>query len=351
MASTAIATLKTYFETGDSPTQSQFTELIDSVYPREKLHITDTALAPAAAGAPTVAELQAYIDGLNATPLTVVDALAYYTGDDLPASDPTYTYWVDAAGSVTQLGSASESDTTVSPDTNTSVVATDTGIDFTVNWIAVGSVTESSGTPKWTLNGILDPAVYFGSPQTVAERDALVAASPATKVGYLVNVVDTGISEYQRWNGSAWKSIASPISGDIIYRGALAGNSNLNGDATGNAYLDGSTEVAQGDMFKVSSDGLLTTVDGANIAVKAGDNVYFNAASADAAIADAIIDIIDNTEAVMSGATVSAAGAEGNVPAPLTGDDIKLLSGAGTYVLPAVVKVLDSVDFVTAEPM
>ncbi len=61
-----------------------------------RLHITNTATAPASAGAPTVAEATTAI-GANR------NAVVYYTGDDNPASTPSYVWHVDSAGAVTLL--------------------------------------------------------------------------------------------------------------------------------------------------------------------------------------------------------------------------------------------------------
>lgn len=71
-------------------------------------HVTDTALAAsglAVAGNPTIAEIEAYV----ALATTVfADGIMYYTGDDLPASAPTYVYWIDKDGSAIKLVGGSE---------------------------------------------------------------------------------------------------------------------------------------------------------------------------------------------------------------------------------------------------
>jgi len=64
----------------------------------DRQHADDTTVAPVIAGQPTVAEIQTFVTGA-----TIADSLVYYTGDDLPASTPTYVYWADNSGVVTEL--------------------------------------------------------------------------------------------------------------------------------------------------------------------------------------------------------------------------------------------------------
>lgn len=87
--------------------------------------------------------------------------------------------------------------------------ATTDVINFTVGGNAVGNVTMlNPTTPKWTLNGIVDPAIYAGTPQTLSQRNAFTPTTPdATKKGYMAYVSDTGVEEYQYWNGTAWVSM------------------------------------------------------------------------------------------------------------------------------------------------
>ena len=94
-------------------------------------------------------------------------------------------------------------------NTDTYVESTAPGINFVVDGNPVGNVVWDTGLgmPKWTLTGGLDPAYYSGTPQTLAQRNALVATNPLTKRGWLVYVVDTGVAEYQVWDGSAWNRV------------------------------------------------------------------------------------------------------------------------------------------------
>ena len=88
-----------------------------------RAHADDTTVAPATAGAPTVAEMQIF-----STAGVYTDILMYYTGDDLPASDPTYVYWVDGAGTVTELDAPGAGDNLVTAD-----LATTTNRNHTFN--------------------------------------------------------------------------------------------------------------------------------------------------------------------------------------------------------------------------
>jgi len=60
------------------------------------LFLGNTAVAPATAGAPTLAEITAAVG-------SAVDVVAYYTGDDTSTSTPTHVYHVDSAGDVKVL--------------------------------------------------------------------------------------------------------------------------------------------------------------------------------------------------------------------------------------------------------
>ncbi|MFK7941652.1 MAG: hypothetical protein AB8B85_01880, partial [Paracoccaceae bacterium] len=60
-----------------------------------RVHVTNTAVAPAAAGEPTTAEIAAAV--------TARDVIVYYTGDDSAASTPTRVFHVDAAGVATAI--------------------------------------------------------------------------------------------------------------------------------------------------------------------------------------------------------------------------------------------------------
>lgn len=78
---------------------------------------------------------------------------------------------------------------------------------FTVDGAQVGSVEIlAGGLTKWTLDGILDPIVYAGTPQTTAQRDALTPSA-----GYMVYNATT--SQYEYYNGSTWLAMSGTSPG------------------------------------------------------------------------------------------------------------------------------------------
>lgn len=91
-----------------------------------------------------------------------------------------------------------------SPNLLTYIESTDPMIEFVVNGVQVGTVTETAGLPKWTLAGILDPTAYSGTARTIAQRDALAPAP-----GWLVYVSDGPVNEYQMWDGVTWVPLGS----------------------------------------------------------------------------------------------------------------------------------------------
>lgn len=118
-------------------------------------------------------------------------------------------------------------------------------------------------------------------------------------------------------------AIQSLVAGGVTYRGGLAGTADLTSDSTGNAYLDGASEVGRGDLFKITSPGSLTVSDG-SVTVSAGDNIYIAEGRADSAITVADIDVIDNSESV-----TSVAGKIGAVI--LNTDDVTELGASNLY--------------------
>jgi hypothetical protein len=122
-----------------------------------------------------------------------------------PAGDASLT--VGAAG----LKLASTNGNTTSPDGQTYVKAVNGQIQFFVGNTQVGSVEIDTGTglPKWNQDGLLDPVSYIGTPQTIAQRNALSTALPAAR--HIVMVVDTGVNEYQWWNGTAWSAFGATV--------------------------------------------------------------------------------------------------------------------------------------------
>lgn len=88
-----------------------------------------------------------------------------------------------------------------SPDGNTYTRSDNGEIIFVVNGVQVGQTTIIGGMTKWTLDGILDPIIYAGTPRTIAQRDAITFP----QAGYLVYIHDGLIKEYQYFDGIQWK--------------------------------------------------------------------------------------------------------------------------------------------------
>lgn len=76
----------------------------DHFLPKNLVHITETAVAPATAGQPTLAEIQAAVTTAGYT-----DRAIKYTGTDTSTDAPTYTYWADRAGIVLPMDKPSGS--------------------------------------------------------------------------------------------------------------------------------------------------------------------------------------------------------------------------------------------------
>jgi len=163
--------------------------------------VLSTDIPSAVVGAPTAAEVKAWNDAL-VTPNA--DRLIYLTDNDLPSGTVTKVFSVDLSQQV--LAVTGQESLAISVDGNTYLQSTNGIIDFVVDGNPVGDVVwdYDLGMPKWTLMGGLDPSYYAGTPQTIAQRDALVATNPMTKRGWLVYVVDTGVEQYQVWNGMNW---------------------------------------------------------------------------------------------------------------------------------------------------
>ena len=138
-----------------------------------------------------------------------------YVGPDDFAANPVGLWVKD--GAVARLFvqvTADVADRLESSDTNTYIDPLNGTLNFVVDGNPVGNVTwdPGLGMPKWTLSGGLDPAYYAGTPQTLAQRNALVATNPLAKAGWLVYVVDTGVNQYQVWTGSAWVPVGAGAS-------------------------------------------------------------------------------------------------------------------------------------------
>ena len=71
---------------------------IQSPVEKDRVHADATTVGAVAIALPTLADIAAFALAGSHT-----DVVMYYTGDDLPASDPTHVYHVDASGAVTLL--------------------------------------------------------------------------------------------------------------------------------------------------------------------------------------------------------------------------------------------------------
>ena len=120
-------------------------------------HADNTTIAPASAGAPTLSEATVF-----AAAASFKNGLLYYTGDDLPASTPTYAWWIDTAGVATLLVSPASIAQPYSFATYTMTAGGDPGPVSPsgpfFNWQRVGdsevtNIVENvtSGISSWTL--------------------------------------------------------------------------------------------------------------------------------------------------------------------------------------------------------
>ncbi len=105
--------------------------------------------------------------------------------------------------------------------------------------------------------------------------------SPLTKKGYLVYVVDTGVEEYQVWNGSSWITVGRPDTNFL--------NSDLTGGTNRAHDFDGASQTWN-DVggFNVNATGpgsiVLSHVDsnvtvksdGVSLAIGAADDLRIN---------------------------------------------------------------------------
>lgn len=90
---------------------------------------------------------------------------------------------------------------------------------------------------------------------------------------------------------------------------------------TDTLLADKQDKLIAGSNIQIASDG--KTISATDTTYTAGTNVQISAGN--------VISATDTTYSAFTGATSSAAGAEGLVPAPVAGDDMKYLSGDGTW--------------------
>jgi len=159
---------------------------------------------------------------------------------------------------------------------------------------------------------------------------AYFAAKATTLAGY--GITDAKIASGTITLGS--NTITPLTSASSLDASKLTGTASVN--TTGKATTAGTADkVANKLTLKVktgTTEGTnLYTYDGSagkTLDIKQGSNITLTAAAGQLTIA-----ATDTTYGDMTGATSSAAGAHGLVPAPNAGDQAKVLSGAGTWVV------------------
>lgn len=153
MSVVSIATLKSYFETGDFPTQSQFEDLIDTLQAAGSNQIYSASLDLTAA----------QIKTLNTIPLEIVAAPGTNKAIEIISSSCKYTYGGTPFTS-TNL--------TLVVDTAVSEQASDPGtiLTGTANWFGRLTVVPASGTQL----------VVNKSLKVKADADSAVGNSTAT---------------------------------------------------------------------------------------------------------------------------------------------------------------------------
>jgi hypothetical protein len=138
--------------------------------------ISDTAMAPAAAGAPTLAEATAAITAAGLT-----DAIAYYNATNTAATTPTYVWHVDGVGAVTLI----ERPATAGAGTPAYTASFTTG-----SWVA-GTGIHTLTYPASTHNQGNKPFVTVA--ETVgADFNTVAVQTLVTATGTVVLTVPTG---------------------------------------------------------------------------------------------------------------------------------------------------------------
>jgi len=112
-----------------------------------RVHADDTTVWPVTAWEPLLSEVQTFVTNASYT-----DVVIYYTWDDLPASEPTYVYIVDASGVVTLVKEPASlandrvfaDDTTVAPSTTWEPTAIEIAV-FAAAWSHTDTVIYYTG--------------------------------------------------------------------------------------------------------------------------------------------------------------------------------------------------------------
>lgn len=114
---------------------------------------------------------------------------------------------------------------------------------------------------------------------------------------------------YYRWNDSSDEFVFVGVEGPYY-----------TASETDTLLADKQDKLIAGSNIQIAADG--KTISATDTTYTAGTNIQIN---------NNVISATDTTYSAFTGATSSAAGAEGLVPAPVVGDDMKYLSGDGTW--------------------
>lgn len=155
-----------------------------------------------------------------------------------------------------------------------------------------------------------------------------------------------GVGNNDAVNVQQLNAAIAALTGVKTLRGPLAGGSDLTGNSTGNTYIDNTTDYKAGDVFQISSDGVITVSDG-TLAVNNGDEIVILNDASEAGIVLADLFKIDNTEATDILRT-------GNIEDSLTSSSTSdVLSANQGLVLKGLIDVLnqfETEEFTAATP-
>jgi hypothetical protein len=325
-----------YFDTGDSQFKMYQSGAFKTINDQEALEATTGAAIIGydnSTSGLTATDLQAAIDEIESRLDTVETNLTDHLDGSASQHDATEIDYerVDGskkniqAGSDEKLDNAfkikDETDQTkkVSFDVGTNVpTATEVVVTIpaaNVDLTTIGTNASDIDNLE-SLSGVASGSTHLGTftGSIIADNQTIKAALQAietdldaiqTLSGVSAEAVNLGaftgstIADNQTIKAAlqALETAVEGASAGLTYRGSLAAGSDLTGNATGNAYVDGDDGFYKGDFFKVSSDGVITCSD-TTIAVNTGDMLIVNKDVVnDGSVVVADIDKIDNTEA------------------------------------------------------
>jgi hypothetical protein len=174
-----------------------------------------------------------------------------WTVNVLPNGDRVYTDTISGTSFTVPLpvlDKLGDLNTNITIDSGLGVDGGDI-INFNVDGVNVGSVEMVGGIAKWTLDGILDPIVYAGTPRTFAQRNAM----PATK-GYLVYMSDGTIEEYQYFDGTVWNTVGAQT--PLVVTDSTSINFITSGIVDHNLTGEVKVSATAGNIISTNADGL-----------------------------------------------------------------------------------------------